>query len=1352
MVKWKISSGLIVLVTVLITVISAVPHTTFDSDVEELKDIKPFADDRRLPKNVVPVHYDLSLTTNVHNSGDRATIGFVKILVKIVDETNQIVLNSKSLTITYMRLTSKDGAIVYDADFSHDTSKDFLIITLTNTDLFLPAGNEYIIELAFSGILRTDMEGFYRSSYYVKGETLPRYLAATQFQEISAQTAFPCFDEPALKASFKLALTHASQYDAVSNTYGVRTQNPDGTTTTTFDKTPIMSSYLLAFLISDLAYRSIYNGPNNLEYRLYAREEVVENVQLTLKHSSIFLKHLQEYCNFEYELPKVYGAAVPDFAAGGMENWGLILYREPFVIVDEGSHPRELLDHIRVTAHEIAHQFFGNVVTLDWWDKQWVNEAFATLFEHMLIEFTYPYENMRGQFNIRKVQNAFRRDSLHSTEPMTIDKEKPLQINYDKGGSVVRMFKHTTTDDLFRAVLNKYLTDNNHKGVNAESFLTAFEAVIAEAGGIDGLNITRAFKTWELQKGYPMITVTFNSAAKQFEVTQKRYLSISEEKLEDDNSSWYIPLSYTTGVVPDFDQELITDFFVDGESQKNISTAGIAGFDGSQWFIFNIQQLGFYRVNYDESNWRKIIAILNSDNYEQIHVLNRAQLVDDALTFAFDGVISYDIAFGVVSYLERETNYIPWYPVSIHFDKLDYILKGTSLHNSFKRFVRKIMRRLYVINGLEDIPSDPIINKLSRDFSIDWTCRMGDENCLSYADSQLTKENPKPVELVLQCYGLKGHMKQNEFVNIYRKFQAATDQNDRLRYLDTLLCSSDPEPLSDFLETTLGTGKESLLRAHERSRIYNNILSRSSVGVEVLLNFMVRFYDEIRIMNGNVFDSWLTQASSRISSHEDEKFIFQTIDQLEAAGRTFGPNLRANIAKNIQQNRDFTSGERYRDSLLFIDNFLKAIDDEEQQLRLPQTSEPQMYRIKLNVPQIQNGGLGFTGDVSIDIMIKQTTDRIMFHSKQQTINELRVFDRFGNEIQVLDFSIQTAGDSLTIYFLDTLSAGTKITVNIKYSANLLTASTGFYRTSYVENGQTRYLATTQFQPTGARYAFPNYDEPGFKTPFELSITHDKSYSAIANTFGIDFDNGDGTVTTEFERTPVMSSYLLAFVVSEFAHITNEDTRGTRETLHRVWTKPDSISKAHYGLDNSVKALKVLENYCGFDYVLPKVDSAAIPNKNSAMENWGMVTYWETAMIYQEDFNNISHSLKLSGVTVIAHELAHQFFGDAVTCQWWSQIWLNEGFATLFERVIVDILEPTWRSHHFMNAFSIHNRAFLNDARDTTRPMTWDVNTLTEISNSFDRIAYEKSGAVLRMFLYTVGESNFKKAIQKYLKT
>lgn len=204
----------------------------------------------------------------------------------------------------------------------------------------------------------------------------------------------------------------------------------------------------------------------------------------------------------------------------------------------------------------------------------------------------------------------------------------------------------------------------------------------------------------------------------------------------------------------------------------------------------------------------------------------------------------------------------------------------------------------------------------------------------------------------------------------------------------------------------------------------------------------------------------------------------------------------------------------------------------------------------------------------------------------------------------------------------------------------------------------------------------------------------------------------------------MSSYLLAFVVSDFAHVSNEDTVLPGETIHRVWVRPDSIKKAPYALENSAKVLKALENYVGFDYELPKVDSAAIPNKGGAMENWGMVTYWETAMIYEENYEDIPHNLKYSGVGVIAHELGHQFFGDSVTCAWWDQTWLNEGFATLFEFLIAEILYPEWNARHFFNLRKVHD-AFRFDATNGTRSMTNTVETLSEIANSFDTIAYAK---------------------------
>lgn len=256
--------------------------------------------------------------------------------------------------------------------------------------------------------------------------------------------------------------------------------------------------------------------------------------------------------------------------------------------------------------------------------------------------------------------------------------------------------------------------------------------------------------------------------------------------------------------------------------------------------------MGFYRVNYETSNWNRIIQVLNSPNYKQIHVLNRAQIVDDALTMAFDGYLNYEIALGVVSYLFQETDYIPWYPAVMNFDKLDYILKGTPLHNQFRRFVRLMVRRFHVNFGLQNLPTDGVFEQFGRELGIDWTCRMGDQRCLDYAYNQIqTPQNiPKPLDLTFMCNGLKGENRANEFVNLFRWFRTSSDQADRMRIIDGLTCATETRLLVDLLQSTLGS--EISYRSHERSRIYSNMWTRSSSGLQAMMQFILQLYSEIR--------------------------------------------------------------------------------------------------------------------------------------------------------------------------------------------------------------------------------------------------------------------------------------------------------------------------------------------------------------------------------------------------------------------------------------------------------------------------------------------------------------------------
>jgi aminopeptidase N len=366
---------------------------------------------------------------------------------------------------------------------------------------------------------------------------------------------------------------------------------------------------------------------------------------------------------------------------------------------------------------------------------------------------------------------------------------------------------------------------------------------------LTSFKLTAAFKSWEETKGFPIVHVALNDVNKQFVISQERYYAASETRVTNDNRRWYIPLNLASASNPNFDDTSFTHYFENDQGPtKNFAYP--EGFDSTKWFVFNKQQLGFYRVNYDFNNWHELIKILNSNDFNKIHVLNRAQLIDDSLNLAADGYLSYEFAFGVLSYLSRETDYIPWKAAVTSLDRLNYLLAGQPTYAAFKTFVRKLARRVHVTYGFEEKTGDSMMDKFTRELAIDWSCNMGDQNCLisAYAHLQQAVEEdqeiPDSMELTVICNGLKGVGKQNEFVHMWKRMQASTDQAKRLRIIDGLMCSEDHKALKDLLETVITNTAEANYRTHERSQIFKSLLSRSSVGVPVLIDFISEFYAE----------------------------------------------------------------------------------------------------------------------------------------------------------------------------------------------------------------------------------------------------------------------------------------------------------------------------------------------------------------------------------------------------------------------------------------------------------------------------------------------------------------------------
>lgn len=239
--------------------------------------------------------------------------------------------------------------------------------------------------------------------------------------------------------------------------------------------------------------------------------------------------------------------------------------------------------------------------------------------------------------------------------------------------------------------------------------------------------------------------------------------------------------------------------------------------------------------------------------------------------------------------------------------------------------------------------------------------------------------------------------------------------------------------------------------------------------------------------------------SRRISVYEDQVVLTNLMDQLEA---NLNANTRNVSLKNIDENKVWVESQKFLDVLVYVDGVVSKKNEIENVWRLPRNSVPRHYKVHIDARRIPTGNLNFEGEVEIDVLMKESSDYIVFHSKNQVIVEVKVYNKNTMvELEILDVSLFAARDTMTIYFAQNLAVNAEILVRIKYTSLILTGGSGFYRTSYSLNGQTRYLGTTQFQPAHARYCFPNYDEPEFKTTFDFKITHDLTQTAIANTFG-----------------------------------------------------------------------------------------------------------------------------------------------------------------------------------------------------------------------------------------------------------
>ncbi|KAI4951501.1 hypothetical protein J4E91_004211 [Alternaria rosae] len=622
-----------------------------------------------LPANVKPVHYDLTLEPDFANFTYQGT---VTIDLDVVDDTTSISLNTNELKIHSTKVTAGQQVITESPNVATDHDAQTTTVSFDQT---IPGGSQAKLTMAFAGVLNDNMAGFYRSSFKAAdGSTT--YMATTQMEPTDARRAFPCFDEPALKAKFTVTLiadekmTCLSNMDVASEKQIQSTVSGGRRKAVTFSPTPLMSTYLLCFIVGELNYIETNNF--RVPVRVYApKDRDIEHGRFSLELAAKTLEFYEKTFDSPFPLPKMDMVAIPDFSAGAMENWGLVTYRVVDVLIDEKVSGAATKQRVAETVqHELAHQWFGNLVTMDFWDGLWLNEGFATWMSWYSCNVFYPDWKVWEGYVTDNLASALSLDSLRSSHPIEVPVKRADEINqifdaisYSKGSSVIRMISKYVGEETFMEGIRRYL--KKHAYGNTET--GDLWAALADASGKD---VGKVMDIWTKKVGFPVVTVT--EGTDSIHLKQNRFLRTADVKPEEDQTLYPVFLALRTKEGVDEDLTLF-----DREADFKLKEL--------DFFKLNADHSGLYRTSYTPERLRKLGI---SAKEGLLTVEDRAGMIADAGSLAASG---YQKTSGILSLLDsfkHEAEFVVWGEITGRIGSLRgaWMFEDQKIRDALKKF------------------------------------------------------------------------------------------------------------------------------------------------------------------------------------------------------------------------------------------------------------------------------------------------------------------------------------------------------------------------------------------------------------------------------------------------------------------------------------------------------------------------------------------------------------------------------------------------------------------------------------------------------------------------------------------
>ena len=806
----------------------------------------------------VPEHYDLFLDLN---RADKTFSG--KVTITGEAKTSEISLHQKDLTVEAVEVAGQARPFALDKD------NEALYIELE-------AAGPVVVTITYTGKITDNMTGIYPSYYTVDG--VKKEIISTQFESHFAREAFPSVDEPEAKATFDLALKfdQAEGELALSNMPEIDVENRKATGVWKFETTPRMSSYLLAFAAGDMQGITAKTKNGTLVGVYATKAHPASNLEFALDIAVRCIEFYEEYYGVKYPIPQSLHVALPDFSAGAMENWGLVTYREIYLLVDENSTALSRQTVALVVAHELAHQWFGNLVTMKWWDDLWLNESFANMMEYVSVDAIEPSWKIFEDFQTSGAPYALKRDATDGVQSVHVEVKHPDEINtlfdgaivYAKGSRLMHMLRRWLGDDAFRKGLGAYFEKHQYGNTIGRDLWDA----LSQASGRD---VAAFMDAWLEQPGYPVVTAKVENDC--LILTQKQFF-IGEH--EDKSRLWPVPLNSNWQGLPD---TLTTE-------RLEIPNYAALAAQNEGALRLNTENTAHYITDYQGE---LLDALLN--NLSSLDNISKLQIVQERRLLAESGKISYADLLPVISKLANETSYMVVSAVSQVLEGLNrFVDEGSQTEEDYKALLKILSQSNFDRLGFEKQAGESDEDEMVRQLIVGNMIKADDETAKAQASQifDCYRDNleklPAAIRLQVLVNQIKHH-ENKELTKLYLDLYVASNDGSFKNALSTALSYTKNK---ETLDELLATWKDKFtVKPQDLSAWYARFLSRDFTQ-EAVWTWARENWDWIKAALGGdmSFDSFVISPA----------VIFKTEERLAEYKAFFEPQLDdMAISRNI---------------------------------------------------------------------------------------------------------------------------------------------------------------------------------------------------------------------------------------------------------------------------------------------------------------------------------------------------------------------------------------------------------------------------------------------------------------------